>query len=135
MIKTSIKLQDLRRRIDVQAKAEKSWRFWRLSVPVCKGETLRAADERAKQNNDAPGIDGVTFEAIEEAGGERFLQGLRDERVSETDWPLRNRRKEIPQGDGRVRILGRPSVRDRGVQGALKRILEPLFEADFQEGS
>jgi RNA-directed DNA polymerase len=135
MIKTSIELQDLRRRIDVKAKAEKSWRFWGLYVPVCKRETLRAAYEMAKQNNGAPGIDGVTFEAIEQAGVEEFLQGLRDERVSETYWPMRNRRKEIPKGDGRVRILGIPSVRDRVVQGALKLILEPIFEADFQEGS
>jgi RNA-directed DNA polymerase len=89
----------------------------------------------AKQNNGAPGIDGVTFEAIEEAGVEGFLQSLRDELVSESYWPLRNRRKEIPKGDGRVRVLGIPCLRDRVVQGALKLILEPIFEADFQEGS
>jgi RNA-directed DNA polymerase len=135
MTKTSDELQDLRRRIYVKAKAEKAWRFWGLYVHVCKLETLRAAYAMAKQNNGAPGVDGVTFEAIEEAGVEGFLQGLRDELVSETYWPMRNRRKEIPKGDGRVRVLGIPCIRDRVVQGALKLILEPLFEADFQEGS
>jgi RNA-directed DNA polymerase len=135
MIKTSIELQDLRRRIYVKAKAEKAWRFWGLYVHVCKLETLRAGYEMAKQNNGAPGIDGVTFDAIEESGVEGFLQGIRDELVPETYWPMRNRRKEIPKGDGRVRVLGIPCIRDRVVQGALKLILEPIFEADFQEGS
>jgi RNA-directed DNA polymerase len=135
MIKTSSELQDLRRRIYVKAKAEKAWRFWGLYVHVCKPETLRAAYTMAKQNNGAPGIDGVTFEAIEEAGVEGFLEGIRDELVSEGYWPMRNRRKEIPKGDGRVRVLGIPCIRDRVVQGALKLILEPIFEADFQEGS
>jgi RNA-directed DNA polymerase len=135
MTKTSDELQDLRRRIYVKAKAEKAWRFWGLYVHVHKLETLRAAYAMAKRNNGAPGVDGVTFEAIEEAGVEGFLQGVRDELVSETYWPMRNRRKEIPKGDGRVRILGIPCIRDRVVQGALKLILEPIFEADFQEGS
>ena len=135
MIKTSIELQDLRRRIYRKAKADKSWRFWGLYVHVCKLDTLQAAYEMAKRNHGAPGSDGVTFEAIEEAGVEAFLQGLHDELVRETYRPMRNRRKEIPKGDDRVRILGIPCIRDRVVQGALKLILEPIFEADFQEGS
>src|SRR5947209_13806181 len=65
MTKASIDLQDLRRRLYVKAKAEPSWRFWGLYVHVCKMETLRAAYAMAKQNDGAPGIDGVTFEAIE----------------------------------------------------------------------
>src|SRR5919108_4722832 len=105
MIKTSISLQDLRRRIYTQAKAEKSGRFWGLYVHVCKLETLQAAYEMAKCNDGAPGIDGVTFAAIEAAGVEEFLQELRDELISEAYRPLRNRRKEIPKGGGQVRIL------------------------------
>ena len=70
MTKASIDLQDLRRRIYVKAKAEPSWRFWGLYVHVCKMETLRAAYEMAKHNDGAPGIDGVTFEAIEAQGVE-----------------------------------------------------------------
>jgi RNA-directed DNA polymerase len=75
------------------------------------------------------------LEAIEQSGVANFLYGIRDELVSETYWPMRNRRVEIPKGAGQVRILGIPSICDRVVQGALKLILEPIFEADFQEGS
>ena len=75
MTKASIDLQDLRRRLYVKAKAEPSWRFWGLYVHVCKMETLRAAYAMAKQNDGAPGIDGVTFEAIEAQGVEALLGG------------------------------------------------------------
>src|SRR6266478_2027751 len=68
MTKASVNLQDLRRRIYLKAKAEKSWRFWGLYVHVCKMETLREAYTLAKQNDGAPGVDGVTFEAIETQG-------------------------------------------------------------------
>src|SRR5258707_815591 len=136
MIKAPIDLQDLRRRIYVKAKAEPSWRFWGLYVHVCKLETLHEAYALAKKNNGAPGIDGVTFEAIEESGVESFVQQIRDELVTHTYRPLRNRQKEIPKDGGKkIRVLGIPSIRDRVVQGALKLILEPIFEADFQPGS
>jgi len=135
MIKPSISLQDLRRGIYVKAKADKAWRFWGLYVHVCKMETLYEAYKMAKQNKGAPGIDGVTFEAIEERGVEAFLEEIREQLVAGTYWPTRNRRKEIPKGNGKVRVLGIPTIRDRVVQGALKLILEPIFEAGFQEGS
>lgn len=135
MTNAPINLQDLRKRIYVQAKADESHRFWGLYVHVCKLETLQAAYAMAKRNNGAPGIDGVTFDAIEESGMERFLVELHDELRSGTYRPTRNRRKEIPKGDGKFRVLGIPTIRDRVVQGALKLILEPVFEADFQEGS
>src|SRR5919204_1486151 len=96
MIKTPISLQDLRRSLYVKAKAEKPWRFWGLYVHVCKLETLQAAYAMAKENNGAPGIDGVTFEAIEEAGVASFLEQIRDELVSNTYRPMRARKKEIP---------------------------------------
>jgi RNA-directed DNA polymerase len=99
-------------------------------------ETLREAYQMAKKNNGAPGIDGVTFEAIEESGVEMFLQQIRDELVTNTYRPTPVRRKEIPKdGGNKVRVLSIPSIRDRVVQGALKLILEPIFEADFQPGS
>jgi len=135
MTTAPISLQDLQRRLYVKAKAEKDWRFWGLYVHVAKLETLHAAYALAKQDNGAPGIDGVTFEAIEETGGEGFLAQLRDELVSRTYRPLRTRRVEIPKGGGKVRVLGIPAIRDRVVQGALKHILEPIFEADFHDGS
>ena len=135
MIKASISLQDLRRKMYLKAKSEKTWRFWGLYAHACKMETLQEAYQLARKNQGAPGVDGVTFEAIEEAGLEVFLVKIQRELVSETYQPMRNRRREIPKGNGKVRVLGIPSIRDRVVQGALKLILEPVFEADFQEGS
>jgi RNA-directed DNA polymerase len=135
MTKSPVSLQDLRRKIYRKAKAEKSWRFWGLYVHVCKIETLREAYRMSKKNNGAPGIDGVTFEAIENSGLEAFLEGIQRELVCGTYRPMRNRRKEIPKDKDKVRILGIPTIRDRVVEGALKLILEPIFEADFQDGS
>ena len=115
MTRTPGSLQDLRRRIYVTAKADTTKRFWGLFVHVAKLETLRAAYALAKRNNGAPGIDGVTFEALEAAGVEAFLVRLRDELVTRTYRPLRNRRVEIPKGGGKVRALGIPAIRDRVV--------------------
>jgi len=136
MINTPISLQDLRRTIYVKAKAEPAWRFWGLYVHVCKMETLREAYQMAKKNNGAPGSDGVTFAAIEASGAEGFLNQIRDELISRTYQPMRVRKKEIPKDGGKkVRVLSIPCIRDRVVQGALKLILEPIYEADFQPGS
>ena len=136
MTKPPISLQDLRRSLYVKAKAEPSWRFWGLYVHVCKMEALREAYQMAKSNNGAPGIDGVTFDAIEESGAEGFLVQIRDELVTNTYRPMQARKKEIPKDGGKkVRVLSIPAIRDRVVQGALKLILEPIFEADFQAGS
>ena len=135
MTKAPINLQDLRRSIYVKAKAEPTWRFWGLYVHVCKMETLCEAYQMAKSNDGAPGIDGVTFAAIEEKGAESFLKQIRDELVTNTYRPMRARKKKIPKDGGKVRVLSIPAIRDRVVQGALKLILEPIFEADFQPGS
>ena len=135
MIKASISLQELRRKIYLKAKSDKAWRFWGLYVHVCKMETLREAYRMAKKNNGAPGIDGVTFEAIQKSGLDDFLSVIRKELTSCTYLPLSNRIKEIPKGEGKVRVLGIPAIKDRVVQGPLKLILEPIFEADFQDSS
>src|ERR1700694_1141116 len=135
MTKAPINLQDLRRSLYVKAKAEPTWRFWGLYVHICKIETLREAYQMAKSNNGAPGIDGVTFAAIEESGPETFLKQIRDELVANTYRPMPARRKEIPKDGGKVRVLSISAIRDRVVQGAIKLILEPIFEADFQPGS
>jgi len=135
MTTTPISLQDLRRRLYAKAKAEPSWRFWGLYVHVCKEETLREAYSLAKQNGGAAGIDGLTFEAIEASGLDGFLEQIRGELATRQYRPMRNRRKEIPKEGGKVRVLGIPTIRDRVVQGALRLILEPIFEANFQDGS
>jgi RNA-directed DNA polymerase len=135
MTKAPVRLQDLRRRLYIKAKAEPTWRFWGLYVHVCKLETLQHAYELAKKNDGAPGSDGVSFEAIEQEGVERFLKQLREELVQKCYRPQRPRKVEIPKEGGKVRQLSIPSIRDRVVQGAVKLILEPIFEADFQPGS
>ena len=108
MTKASIDLQDLRRRIYVKAKAETSWKFWGLYVHVCKLETLREAYALAKENDGAPGSDGVTFEAIEAQGVEAFLEQIADELVERSYVPLPARRQEIPKDGGKVRVLSIP---------------------------
>src|ERR1700724_4655919 len=134
MTKAPISLQDLRRSLYVKTKTEPSWRFWGLYVHVCKIETLREAYQMARSNDGAPGIDGVTFAAIEESGPETFLKQIRDELVANTYRPMPARKKEIPKDGGKVRVLSIPAIRDRVVQGALKLILEPILEPDFQRG-
>ena len=135
MTKTPISLQDLRRKIYLEAKADKSKRFWGLYVHICKLETLQEAYRLTRKNKGAPGIDGVTFGSIEEAGLEDFLMQIQNELISGEYRPMRNRQKSIPKGGSKVRVLAIPAIRDRVVQGALKLILEPIFEADFQDGS
>jgi RNA-directed DNA polymerase len=135
MTKAPISLQDLRRRLYIKAKTEPTWRFWGLYVHVCKLETLREAYRLAKANDGAPGSDDVTFAAVEAEGVEGFLDQLRKELVERTYRPQRARKVEIPKDGNKVRVLSIPSIRDRVVQGALKLILEPIFEAEFQPGS
>ncbi|MGH9429147.1 MAG: group II intron reverse transcriptase/maturase, partial [Terriglobia bacterium] len=135
MIKTSVKLQELRRRIYRKAKAEKQWRFWGLYVHVSKMETLRAAYQGAKANDGTAGIDGESFASIEARGVEKFLSAIREELLSRSYQPSKNRRVEIPKGNGKTRRLGIPTIKDRVVQGALKLILEAVFEADFHASS
>jgi len=135
MIKPSVNLQELRRRIYRKAKVEKTRRFWGLHVHVCKLETLRAAYQAAKANDGTPGIDGESFQSIEARGVGKFLSVIREELVARTYQPSKNRRVEIPKGNGKTRRLGIPTIKDRVVQGALKLILEAIFEADFHTSS
>jgi group II intron reverse transcriptase/maturase len=102
-----------------------------MFVHVAKIETLEEAYQIAKRNDGAPGLDGQTFEDIEASGLSLFLAQLREELLSDRYQPQANRRVEIPKDNGKVRMLSIPCIRDRVVQGALKLVLEPIFEADF----
>ena len=136
MIKPPINLQELRRKLYVKAKSEKPWRFWGLYVHICKLETLRASYQLAKRNKGAPGIDGLTFDALESAGLDEYLAMIRAELLDERYQPSKRRKVKIPKADGKsLRELSIPTIKDRVVTGAIKLILEPIFEADFQEGS
>jgi RNA-directed DNA polymerase len=109
MIKASIRLQDLRKRLYTKAKAESQWRFWGLYVHVCKMETLREAYAMSKANDGAPGVDGVTFKDIERLGVDTFLQPIRTELQERRYAPMPSRRQEIPKGNGKPRILSADS--------------------------
>jgi len=131
MIKAPIDPQELRQRIYRKAKSDKQHRFWGIFVHVTKTEVLEKAYLQAKKNGGAPGVDGQTFEDIESSGRQAFLEALRDELLRRTYTPRANRRVEILKGDGKTRTLQIACIRDRVVQGAVKWVLEPIFEADF----
>jgi RNA-directed DNA polymerase len=135
MTKAPSSLQELRRRIYRKAKSEKTHRFWGLFVHVTKIETLEEAYRMAKRNGGAPGIDGQSFSAIESEDLSAFLREVREDLITGRYKPMPNRRVEIPKGNGKVRTLQIPCIRDRVVQGALKLILEAVFEADFCSNS
>jgi len=80
-------------------------------------------------------MDNVTFQDIETRGVDKYLKQIQDELVTKTYKPTPNLKHKIPKGNGKYRTLGIPTIKDRIVQGALKLILEAIFEADFQDGS
>jgi RNA-directed DNA polymerase len=131
MTNAPIDLQELRRRIYRKAKSEKAHRFWGIFVHVTRKEILEEAYDIAKGNGGAAGIDGQTFEIIETSGRDRFLAGIKDDLETGRYKPHPNRRVDIPKEQGKFRTLQIPCIRDRVVQGALKLILEAIFEADF----
>ena len=135
MTRTRINVQDLRKRIGDKAKADPRHRFWGLYVHLYKMEVLWEAYRLARKNDGAPGIDRVTFEEIEAQGIEEFLGNLSHELRSGTYRPMPCRAVSIPKEGGKKRGLKIPTIRDRVVQGALRLILEPIFESDFQPGS
>jgi RNA-directed DNA polymerase len=135
MTKAPISLQDLRRRIYRKAKSDKTHRFWGLFVHITKTGTLEEAYRIAKGNGGAAGVDEQSFSDIEAQGLADFLRGIREDLITNRYKPLPNRRVEIPKRNGKVRTLQIPCIRDRVVQGALKLILEAVFEADFCSNS
>ncbi|MGD8970536.1 MAG: group II intron reverse transcriptase/maturase [Desulfobacterales bacterium] len=135
MIKASISLQDLRRRIYRKAKSDKAHRFWGIFVHVTKTETLHEAYRLSKRNGGAHGVDGLTFDDVEAMGRDQFIEDIRQELINGTYRPQKNRRVDIPKDNGKIRTLQIPCIRDRVVQGALKQILEAIFEADFCDNS
>lgn len=135
MKKTSTGVQELRRRIGEKAKAEPQHRFWGLYTHVWKLDVLREAYRLAKKNEGAPGVDGVTFAQVESEGLETLLETLSQELRDKSYRPLPCRQVNIPKEGGKVRGLKIPAIRDRVVQGAVRLVTEPIFEAGFQTGS
>src|SRR6201997_432473 len=132
---TPTTIRTLQRKLYRKAKAEPAFRFYLLYDKIYRADILRHAYALARANAGAPGSDGMTFAAVEAAGLEKWLAGLREELVSKTYRPDPVRRVSIPKPDGGERPLGIPTIRDRGVQTAAKLVLEPIFEADFEDNA
>lgn len=131
------KLFTLRQKLYLKAKREPAFRFYSLYGLICRRDVLEAAWDSVARNEGAPGVDGVTIEAIEATPGgrESLLAELQQELQTGTYEPRAVKRVYIPKRDGRLRPLGIPTVRDRVVQTAALLILEPIFEADFLDCS
>jgi RNA-directed DNA polymerase len=131
---TPEKIRSLQRKLYRKAKAEPAFRFYVLYDKICRDDILRHAYGLVRANAGARGVDGMSFAQIEEQGLEAWLAGLREDLVSKTYRPDPVRRVMIPKasGDGE-RPLGIATIRDRVVQTAAKIVLEPIFEADFED--
>ena len=134
-LETPEKLRILQRKLYCKAKAEPTFRFYLLYDKICRADTLYHAYRQARANAGAPGVDGVTFAQIEAEGMDAWLASLREELVSRTYRPAPVRRVMIPKPGGGERPLGIPTIRDRVAQTAAKLVLEPIFEADFEDGA
>jgi RNA-directed DNA polymerase len=134
-LQTPEKIRTLQRKLYCKAKAEPAFRFYIVYDKICREDVLQHAYRLARSNGGAAGTDGVTFVQIEASGVEAWLTNLREDLVSKTYQPMPVRRVMIPKPGGGERPLGIPCIRDRVAQTAAKLILEPIFEADFEDNA
>jgi len=133
---TPTAIRSLQRKLYRKAKAEPAFRFYLLYDKIYREDILRHAYALARANAGAPGVDGITFAAIEASGLQEWLAGLREELISKTYRPDPVRRVMIPKPNGEgERPLGIPTIRDRVIQTAAKIVLEPFFEVDFEDNA
>lgn len=132
---TTDKVRELQMKLHLAAKARPNRRFHALYDKVWRLDILEAAWRRVKANRGAAGVDRQTLADIETYGVDRLLREVRMKLKEGRYRPKPVRRVMIPKGDGRMRPLGIPTVVDRIVQMAVKLVLEPVFEADFQNCS
>jgi len=129
------RVQDFQRNLYLKAKQEKNFKFYVLYDKVRLPHFLREAYKRCKANKGCSGVDGIKFQDIEEKGLENFIMGLIKELEDKTYKPSAVLRVVIPKANGKTRLLGIPTIKDRVVQMAVKLVIEPIFEADFEETS
>ena len=125
------KVRELQRKLYVSAKRSKTRRFHALYDRICRGDVLREAWKRVRSNKGAAGVDEESIQSIEEKGVDGFLEGIRTDLLAGRYLPSPVLRRYIPKADGKQRLLGIPTVRDRVTQMAAKLVIEPIFEADF----
>lgn len=137
MLKTPVKIRELQRKLYQKAKQEKEYRFYLLYDKAYRMDILIHAYRLVKSNKGAPGVDGETFEQIEarEGGVEGYLKEIASELKGREYKPQPVRRVYLQKKGGGKRPLGIPVIKDRVVQMAVKIVMEPLFEADFQDNS
>lgn len=131
------KLQELRQKLSQKAKQQKRFRFYSLYAHICRTDTLQAAWDAVRRNGGAPGADGMSIGQIADSQESEaaFLAELEQSLKARTYRAQAVRRVYIPKPNGKLRPLGIPTVRDRVVQAAVLLILEPIFEADFEDCS
>src|SRR4051794_32032710 len=134
-LQTPEPIRTLQRKLYRKAKAEPAFRFYLLYDKIHRADILRHAYALARSNGGAPGVDGITFARIEAEGLDGWLAGLRGDLVAKTYRPAPVRRVMIPKPGGGERPLGIPTIRDRVVQTAAKLVLDPIFEADFEDSA
>jgi len=129
------KVRQLQRKLYVCAKQSRTRRFHALYDRIHRSDVLWEAWRRVRSNGGAAGVDAETIQAIEQSAGEKFLAEIQATLRAGRYRPSPVKRRYIPKADGKQRPLGIPTVRDRVVQMAAKLVMEPIFEADFHEGS
>jgi RNA-directed DNA polymerase len=129
------RIRDFQRKLYLKAKQEVKFRFYSLYYKIHLPYVLREAYNRCRRNKGAPGIDGKTFEDIETEGIGEFLGKIELELKERKYKPGMVKRTYIPKANGKMRPLGIPTIKDRVVQMACKLVIEPIFEADFEDES